>query len=93
MEINPDPISVSEFVALLNQTYDYVFPSVTILGELANFRVSKGKWVYFDLKDDASSVKFFGTTYTPGMNISALEEGMLVQVRAIRICMTCMASA
>ncbi|HSH18796.1 MAG TPA: exodeoxyribonuclease VII large subunit [Candidatus Saccharimonadales bacterium] len=74
----PDPISVSEFVELLNQTYDYVFPGVTIMGELANFRVSKNKWVYFDLKDDESSVKFFGTVYMlPG----PLEEGMLMRVK------------
>lgn len=77
MQVNPNPISVSEFVALLNQTYDYVFPSVTIIGELANFRVSKNKWVYFDLKDDESSVKFFGTVYMlPG----PLEEGLLIRV-------------
>jgi exodeoxyribonuclease VII large subunit len=72
-----DPISVSEFVALLNQTFDYVFPSATIVGELANFRVSKNRWVYFDLKDDESSVKFFGTVYMlPG----PLEDGMLLRV-------------
>lgn len=71
-------IGVSEFVALLNQTYDYVFPGVTIVGELANLRVSKGKWVYFDLKDEESSVKFFGTIYMlPG----PIEDGMLMQVR------------
>lgn len=72
------PISVSEFVALANQTYDYVFPGITIFGELANFRVSKNRWVYFDLKDESSSVKFFGTVYMlPG----PLEEGMLLQVK------------
>jgi exodeoxyribonuclease VII large subunit len=75
---NPEPISVSMFVELLNQTYDYVFPSVTIIGELANFRISKNKWVYFDLKDDDASVKFFGTVFMlPG----PLEEGMLLQVK------------
>jgi exodeoxyribonuclease VII large subunit len=73
-------ISVSEFVALLNQTFEYAFPSVTISGELANFRVSKGKWLYFDVKDDAASVKFFGTIYQlPG----PLEDGMLVKVRGV----------
>ncbi|MDB5181258.1 MAG: Exodeoxyribonuclease 7 large subunit [Candidatus Saccharibacteria bacterium] len=71
-------VSVSEFVDLVNQTYDYVFTGITIVGELANFRVSKNKWVYFDLKDDTSSVKFFGTVYMlPG----PLEEGMLMQVK------------
>jgi exodeoxyribonuclease VII large subunit len=72
-------ISVSEFVALLNQSLEYVFPSVTLLGELANLRVSKGKWLYFDLKDEASSVKCFGTVYQlPG----PLENGMLLKVTA-----------
>ena len=71
-------IGVSEFVALLNQTFDYAFPSVTITGELANLRVSKNKWVYFDLKDEGASVKFFATIYQlPG----PLEDGMLVNVR------------
>lgn len=71
-------LSVSDFVGLLNQTLDYVYPNVTITGELANFRVSKNKWVYFDLKDDNASVKFFGTIYQlPG----PLEDGMLLKVR------------
>jgi len=73
------PLSVSEFVALLNQTLEYAYPSVTVTGELANFRVSKNKWVYFDLKDENSSVKCFGTVYQlPG----PLEDGMLLTVRA-----------
>lgn len=80
MQDNPEPISVSEFVELLNQTYEYVFPTVTILGELANFRVAKNKWVYFDLKDDESSVKFFGTVQMLRM-LGPIEDGMLMQVR------------
>ena len=80
MQDNPDPISVSEFVELLNQTYDYVFPGVTIIGELANFRVSKNRWVYFDLKDDDSSVKFFGTVQML-RTVGPIENGMLMQVR------------
>ncbi len=69
--------SVSDFVAVLNQTLDYAYPQVTILGELSNFKISKGKWVYFDLKDDQASVRFFGTIYAlPG----PLEDGMKLQV-------------
>ena len=68
----------AEFVALVNQTLDYAYPHVTITGELANFRVSKGKWVYFDLKDDEATVHFFGTVYMlPG----PLEDGMLLAVQ------------
>ncbi len=70
-------LGVSEFVALLNQTLEYAYPIVTITGELANFRVSKNRWVYFDLKDDAATVRFFGTVYQlPG----PLEDGMLLAV-------------
>jgi exodeoxyribonuclease VII large subunit len=70
-------LSVSDFVAVFNQTLEYAYPNVSIVGELANFRVSKNRWVYFDLKDEYSSVKFFGTVYQlPG----PLEDGLMVQV-------------
>jgi exodeoxyribonuclease VII large subunit len=69
--------SVSDFVAVFNQTLEYAYPVVTVQGELTNFRVSKGRWVYFDLKDELASVKFFGTVYNlPG----PLEDGLMVQV-------------
>lgn len=74
-----DPeLSVSEFVALFNQTLEFAYPGVTISGELANFRVSKNRWIYFDLKDEGATVKFFGTVYQlPG----PLEDGMMLKVR------------
>jgi exodeoxyribonuclease VII large subunit len=69
--------SVSDFVAYLNQTLEIAYPYVTIEGELSNFRVSRNRWVYFDLKDAESSVRFFGTVYNlPG----PLEDGMMVRV-------------
>jgi len=71
-------LTVSDFVALLNQTFEYAYPVVTITGELANFRVSKNRWVYFDLKDEEATVRFFGTVYQlPG----PLEDGMLLAVK------------
>jgi exodeoxyribonuclease VII large subunit len=70
--------SVSDFVAVFNQTVEYAYPTVTIVGEIANFRISKNRWVYFDLKDDEAIVRFFGTVYQlPG----PLEDGMLLQVK------------
>jgi exodeoxyribonuclease VII large subunit len=70
-------LSVSDFVAVFNQTLEYAYPLVAVQGELASFRVSKGRGVYFDLKDELASVKFFGTVY----NLSGpLEDGMLLQV-------------
>lgn len=71
-------LSVSDFVGVLNQTLENAYPNVVIVGELANFRISKNRWVYFDLKDEHASVRFFGTVYQlPG----PLEDGMMLQVR------------
>lgn len=71
-------LSPTDFVAVLNQTLEMAYPNVVVVGELANLRVSKNRWVYFDLKDEYASVKFFGTVYQlPG----PLEDGMMVQVR------------
>ncbi len=77
-EAEPVELSVSQFVAVFNQAIDFAFPSVTVVGELANLRVSKNRWVYFDLKDEGATVKFFGTVYQlPG----PLEDGLLLKVR------------
>jgi exodeoxyribonuclease VII large subunit len=65
------------FVAAVNQTLEFAFPTVIIEGELSNFKISKNRWVYFDLKDEEASVRFFGTVYSlPG----PLEDGMTVRV-------------
>ena len=70
-------LSVSDFVAYVNQTLETAYPYVTIEGELTNFRVSRNRWVYFDLKDTEASVRFFGTVYAlPG----PLEDGMVLRV-------------
>lgn len=71
-------LGVSDFVALVNQAFEMAFPVVAVAGELSNFKVSKNKWVYFDLKDDESGMRCFGTVYMlPG----PLEDGMVVEVR------------
>ena len=70
-------LGVSDFVTYVNQTLETAYPYVTIEGELANFRVSRNRWVYFDLKDAEASVRFFGTVYAlPG----PLEDGMVLRV-------------
>jgi len=69
--------SVSEFISLTNQTLEYAYPYLVIVGEIANFRISKNRWVYFDLKDDQSILRCFGSVQAlPG----PLEDGMLVRV-------------
>lgn len=69
--------SPSDFVTVFNQTLEYAYPQVVIEGELANFRVNRNKWVYFDLKDEAAKVQFFGNVYAlPG----PLEDGLTIRV-------------
>lgn len=69
--------SVSDFVAYANQTLEFAYPSIVITGELSNFRVSKNRWVYFDLKDELASLRFFGTVY---QLTGPLEDGMMLAV-------------
>ena len=71
-------LSVSEFVALVNQTLEFAYPALTIEGEVSEFRVSKGKWVYFNLQDEHSSVRMFGNVFQLKQPV---EDGMKVVVR------------
>ena len=71
--------SPADFVAVFNQTLEYAYPTVLLQGELADYRVSKGKWLYFKIKDEHASVHCFGTV----MQLRhELREGMMVQLRA-----------
>ncbi len=72
-------LGVSDFVALVNQTLEYAYPSVVVEGEVASFKVSKGKFVFFDLKDDDSVVSCFMMVYQLR---TALEDGMKIRVVA-----------
>ena len=72
--------SVSEFIEVCNQTLEYSFSAVDIEGEVASFKINQGKWVFFDLKDETSSIGCFMAVWnlrTP------LEDGMKVVVRGI----------
>lgn len=72
------PFSVSQFVALTNQTLEYAYPTVAIEGEVTEFKVSQGKWVYFKLKDEESSVDCFTTLWQLRVPI---EDGMKVVIQ------------
>lgn len=72
-------LTVSDFIALTNQTLEYAYPSVEVEGEVASFKVNQGKYVFFDLKDDRGSIGCFMTLWqlrTP------LQDGMKVVVTA-----------
>jgi exodeoxyribonuclease VII large subunit len=67
----------TDAVAFLNQTLETVYPVLLVEGELSDFKVSKGRWVYFDLKDEYSKLRCFGTVY---MLPAPLVDGMLVRI-------------
>ncbi len=71
--------TVSEAVAVLNQTLESIYPTVTIVGELANYKIAKNRWIYADIKDDGAKLRCFGTIYQlPG----PLEDGMMIEIVA-----------
>lgn len=70
-------LSVSDFVALANQTLEYAFPGIAIEGEVAEYKISQGKWIFFKLKDDESAIDCF----LPAWQLRVpIEEGMKVVV-------------
>ncbi len=73
------PLQVSDAIALINQTLDYAYPTLVVEGEVSGFKLNKGKYVFFDLKDDAGSLNCFMMAFALGV---ALEDGMRVRVIA-----------
>lgn len=72
-------LTVSDFVALVNQTLEYAYPTVSVIGEVSEFRVSQGKWVSFKLKDDGAVIDCFMGIYQLRI---PLEDGMKVMIVA-----------
>ena len=72
--------SVSDFQAVCNQIMETAFSGVVVEGEVASFKVNQGKFVFFDLKDDQSSVGCFMMKFALRF---PLEDGMKVRVRAV----------
>lgn len=72
-------LSVSDFVALTNQTLEYAYPSVEVVGEVSGFKVNQGKFVFFDIKDESASVGCFMMLFSLR---TAIEDGMKVVVTA-----------
>src|SRR5690606_27466470 len=71
--------SVSDFVAITNQVLERAYPSVEIEGEVAEFKVNQNKYIFFNLKDEASSVGCFMMLWQLRLPI---EDGMRVVVTA-----------
>lgn len=72
-------LSVSDFLALTNQTLEFAYPFVEIEGEVASFKVNQGKFVFFDIKDASGSVGCFMMLFSLRVPI---EDGMKVIITA-----------
>lgn len=72
-------LTVSEYIALTNQTLEYAYPTVEIEGEVASFKVNQGKYVFFDIKDAGASVGCFMMVFALRVPI---EDGMKVIISA-----------
>ncbi len=73
-------LTPAEFITVVNQTLEYAYSTVVLVGEVASFKVNQGKWVFFDVKDEEASVSCFMTLYQLRM---PLEDGMKVMVRGV----------
>lgn len=73
-------LTVSDFIAVTNQTLEYAYPSVEVEGEVSSFKVNQGKFVFFDIKDAGGSVGCFMMIFQLRVPI---EDGMKVIVTAM----------
>ena len=77
---NQPIFSVSDFIAVFNQTIEYAYPSVEIEGEVSSFKVNQEKFIFFDIKDKTGSIGCFMTVWQMRIPI---EDGMKVIVSAV----------
>lgn len=70
--------SVSDFTALCNQSLGVAFNGVIIEGEVSGFKINQNKYVFFDLKDEKSTVNCFMMRWQLSI---PLEDGMTLRVR------------
>ena len=72
-------LSVSDFIAVTNQTLEYAYPSVQVEGEVSSFKINQEKYVFFDIKDAGGSIGCFMTVWQLRVPI---EDGMKVIITA-----------
>ncbi|HXH26826.1 MAG TPA: exodeoxyribonuclease VII large subunit [Candidatus Acidoferrum sp.] len=72
-------LSVSELLAIINQTLDFAYPSVVVEGEVASFKVSREKYIFFDLKDNEAALGCFMMAFQLK---TIIQDGMKVRIVA-----------
>jgi exodeoxyribonuclease VII large subunit len=72
-------LTVAEYLELVNDTLATVPQEIFVVGEIVEYKLSQGKWINFDLKDEKEEAKIrcFSTIYK---RHAQLESGMKVQV-------------
>ncbi|HSX02114.1 MAG TPA: exodeoxyribonuclease VII large subunit [Candidatus Saccharimonadia bacterium] len=75
--MSPQVISVSEFLAIINETLGFAYPQVVVEGEVSSFKVNQGKFVFFDLKDEQNVLSCFMMLHQLKL---PLEDGMKVRL-------------
>src|SRR5476651_2110954 len=75
--MTPQIISVSEFLAIINETLGFAYPQVVVEGEVSSFKVNQGKFVFFDLKDETGTLNCFMMVHQLKLPI---EDGMKIRV-------------
>lgn len=73
------PLTVSEFIELINTTFSE-FDEIKVIGEVSEFKIRQNKWVFFNLKDDKSVIECFIPLYYLTI---ALTNGMMVEVAGL----------
>ncbi len=73
-------ISVSDYLGLINLALGTIPEEVVVEGEVVEYKVSQGKWINFDLKDEKADAKIscFATIF---QLTTPLASGMRVQAR------------
>lgn len=72
-------LSVSDALGALNGVLGETFPFIVVEGEVASFKVNQGKFAFFDIKDDESTLGCFMMAFKLKF---PLEDGMTVRVVA-----------
>lgn len=72
-----ESISVSAFVEILNETLTFGYPEVVIGGEVSGYKLNQGKWAFFDIKDDKSTLSCFMPVWLLKVPV---EDGMKVRL-------------
>ncbi len=75
--IRDDALTPTQFLDEVNECLKYDCGERTIKGEVASFKINQGKWVFFDLKDEKTSVNCFMPVWDLRVE---LEDGMTVVV-------------